>query len=608
MCITLWRRYFCPKAPNLLQLPDSGNFVATHPRPKPAVPNHHLLSEDDGVYRENAHDPSDNVPDGKHIHWIKNLIRCSHIYARQCADLSSDMIKIQYINSVCPNCSGDIDIHVEDHDLILEEFDIHPRIPTENERDVALDVRFEGYKEYYLLHLLQLVMWVLYKPYPMPGQGVAWTNAISNVWPETFCKLRMSHIGHEEEDCDCVSTLEEWRANLAYSIRKNEAKAVLNHINNIPNGEISQFWSSPILVQVADGVITEDWRLSQRALEIYNRYEDVDFPLRQMEFVNLRNEVYGRRLSRLYHLSEQCHIELLQRGQATSQQYPANAAYMTRRIHWLGLDNWRDSLARRHLLLDWLYQFLACDAGLDEEVMMYLGGALLAILNPWPNRQHYPHPSHPQPQAFDPDLAACDVLQECVYLIEEQWPLDGNSAIMRNLTRSTTSTAQLADVIDRNRRIVIRDITERNRSADAKSQALIATPEQANQEGDHQCAVCQMPWDHAPCHEPVQMPCCRKYIGRRCLKKWLAQKPLRRALADQPETDVTWAAEWNCLLCRGQIGPHFSPNLNLGSLFGPSSIRHITFHSRMEPQPRPPQYWDHMRRLQEENGAEGQSQ
>ncbi|KAF6841421.1 hypothetical protein CPLU01_00552 [Colletotrichum plurivorum] len=568
MCIRLWRRYFCPKAPNFQPLEPGRHNKGPydHPRPNTAVPNHHLQLEDLNFYRENAEDPSAEVPKGKHIHWIKNWIRCAHVHQDHCFRhlCTKEEIwpkKILYIEGACPYCTGDIDMHVEDQEDVKAEFDVHTRIPVipiGNGRDRRLLHHLDSYKDRYLGQLLKLLLCVLMKPLLELNNNCEWVQALHTAWPEVWCKLKRNHIGHEDRECkkdECHHYEKEWRVNLAFAIRKNEAEAILKHVHSMNGGHMG-------FVEFNEPRDAASPPFRPRPNEaMYERFQANEYPKNQMEYVKLSDELYTRRLNRLLGLSVACRRALELRGQRVSQAEPARRFFKTRRIEWMDWEVWTRSLDRRKCFLDWVYQFLARDAGLDEEVMMYFGGPLLAILNLWPSHEFQNHPSHPEPQAFEPHSAAWDILEECVYWLEYHWPLngtDGTDRSVKSLKLSVSHTEQLLSIIRRNRELEEQDMALRNRSAEVRTSMFKVSAEKAIAEGSTTCVICQHGWNNLPFHEPVKMPCCGSYIGRRCLKQYLAKQKIpgrrwRRERDDTPEP-VPSAPDWNCMLCRGKIG------------------------------------------------------
>ncbi|KAF9879689.1 hypothetical protein CkaCkLH20_02500 [Colletotrichum karsti] len=594
MCIQLWRRYICPRArnPQPLQQPAAG-WRATHPRPKPGVFDHHLVFQEDNIFRENVHDPNDRIQDDMQIHWIKNIIRCAHPHYIQCHNLAEPIGKIQYINGSCPSCTGSIDVHVEQHTHVLQEWDVHPRIPKvgEEDMDIRFNMMFEGYKEYYLLELMKLIMSVLKKPYPINHiQGAQWQAMIENCWPETFCKVKHSHLGDAIDRCECIQTKEEWRVNMSTSMRKNEANAVLSRGDLNAAGSLDQYYADVFWAPSASNptVLKQYWQTTARADALYQDFPPVDFPDYQMAFVNIHSIVYAHRYARLQKLSSDCRRALSERGAHRSQRYPDPQSYTRRHIRWFGIDDWDASLGRRHVFLDWIYRFLALDAGLDEELMMYLAGGLLAVLNPWPDVWWKPLPSHPEPEVLDTELAAYDLIQESVYELEYHWPLDGNKYTAHNLIASLDSASKLYNVIDRNRKIVIADAAARNSAADNGLLRAQGDARVAEQNGDVKCVMCLDPWDATPNHEPVRMQCCGNPVGKRCVKELLAKMPIRTA-GREAENRNTWAIGWRCPICRGDLGAQFKPLITY--LHGPVDVEMPGLHERMESRPQHPSYW-----------------
>lgn len=598
MCILLYRRYICPKAPDFKPLDQQDAQRSDHPKPSAAIPNHHLLLEDRNVFRENAEDPDENVPEGYHIHWVGSWIRCAHLHHEQCVKHmfrrgESTPMKLQYFKGPCTYCTGDVDMHFENESDIETEIETHPRIPILNDPDHNLDGHFEAYKEHYLSQLLGLFLSILKKRLMEKGETTEWVEAIRNAWPEVWCKLEYGHMGHLSHECDCRILNKEWRVNTAFSMRKNEAMAILDRADKVPDGGVETFSFEQVYDEDEDGNHVVAYWVQQRAEDLYDKFPEEGYPRHQMEYVKLSDEVYTRRLTRLLQLSVRCRAALSERGQQVSEAYPASATFsQTRRISWMGLDNWDNSLNRRQRFLDWAYRFLARDAGLDEEVMVYFGGALLAILNPWPNNRYRDHPSHPQPQVLDPDLVAWEKLQECMYWLEYHWPLDGMNIVMASLIQSTRVTEGLIDIIERNREIEEQDMALRNDAADYRTSMFSVPVEQAIAEGSTECVCCQHEWNDYPCHEPVKMPCCRSYIGRRCLKQDLALKKIR----GQTEQGMpTWAANWSCMLCRGLIGEHFAPPIDPNYHEQQANIQHVNFYNHYTSQPREPAFWDYIR-------------
>ncbi|KAK1999591.1 hypothetical protein LX36DRAFT_573908 [Colletotrichum falcatum] len=589
MCVELWRRYFCPKAPNHTPTSHFTGPTDVHPQPRDDVAGHHLVQECENIFRENEESPQDNVDEGRQIHWVYNLIRCAHLYSHECAESPCVGTRVQYFDGPCWHCTGSIDVHVRDYGEVLRDASMPLRLPaTGRELNPEVVHGFEQYREKYLLRLLRLLHVVMMKSLQIRPQGGTWESFIQVAWPETFCKLDFEHIGHGVVDCECPTTNEEWRTNTAYSKRKNEALAILNSLEERsgPSGAYVHFWCT-------DGFgIDPDWEPTARASRVYAKYKaSEDFLPYQMPFVNFKREEYDQRYSMLQRLAENCLRQLKQSGKDVSQELPAEGHWRECRIDWIGIDNWERSLDRRMEFLEWVYQFLALDAGLHESVMMYLGAALLAILNPWPNPHISYHPSHPSPYALDSELAAYDILQECIWWVEYLWPLDGNVGVQDSYVGSINASSTVNRVIQRNRDIELLDMKSRNRTAGHKTARYAVLPEVAIAQGDEICPLCQEEWDHFPFHEPVQLPCCNKFVGRRCLKRFLASKPIRPAGGNYMRREK-WVQEFRCALCRESVGQHFSPHF-YGQLVDapPKDIRDFSFYGDYQGFPRPREYW-----------------
>ncbi|KAK1586143.1 uncharacterized protein LY79DRAFT_591046 [Colletotrichum navitas] len=589
MCIELWRRYFCPKAPNHTPTSDLNLGTDVHPQPREDVAGHCLVQECDNVFRENQESPQDNVDEGRQIHWIYNLVRCAHLYSHECARSPCIGGRVQHFDRPCPYCTGGIDVHVRDYGEILRDVSLPLKIPaTGRAMDPEVVQRFEHYREKYLLRLLRLFHVVLLRSLPVSPESETWKSFIEIAWPETFCKLDFDHIGHGVVECECPATKEEWRTNSAYSKRKNEALAILNGLEarSGPRGAYVYFWWT-------EGFGTDaDWEPTDRANGVYSKYdEENDFLPHQMQFVNFKQEDYDRRYSKLQTLADNCLRQLKERGKDVSQEHPKTGYWQHCGIKWMGFDEWESSLNRRMEFLEWVYQFLALDAGLHENVMMYLAAALLAMLNPWPNPQIEYHPSHPSPYALDSELAAYDVLQECIWWVEYLWPLDGDLSVQDSYRESINASSEVNRIIQRNRDIELLDMKSRNRTAAHKTGLFILPPEVAIAQGDEICPLCQEEWGHFPFHEPVQLPCCNKFVGRRCMKQFLASKPIRPAGGNYMRREK-WVEEFRCALCREGVGHHFSPHF-YGQLLGdpPKDIRDFSFYDDYEGFPKPSEYW-----------------
>ncbi|KAF6842649.1 hypothetical protein CMUS01_02900 [Colletotrichum musicola] len=419
MCIRLWRRYFCPKAPNFQPLEPGRHNKGPyrHPRPSAAVPDHHLQLEDSNVYRENAEDPSAEVPEGKHIHWIKNWIRCAHVhhdhcFRHLCREEEIWPKKIQYIEGACPYCMDDIDMHVEDQEDVKAEFDVHTRIPVipiRNGRDRRHLRHLDSYKDLYLGQLLKLLLCVLMRPLLELNNNCEWVQALHTAWPENECH-------HYEK---------EWRVNLAFAIRKNVAEAILEHAHSINGGHMGFF-------ELNEPRDPASPPFRPRPNEAMNEtFPENGHPKNQMKYVKLSDEICTRRLNRLLGLSVACRRALELRGRRASQAEPARRFFKTRHVEWVDWEVWTHSLNRRKCFLDWVYQFLARDAGLDEEVIIIIRRTRNLKLS---NR----------------------ILEECVYWLEYHWPLngtDGTDRSMKSLKLSVSHTEQLLSIIRRNREL-----------------------------------------------------------------------------------------------------------------------------------------------------------
>ncbi|GJC99288.1 hypothetical protein ColKHC_08114 [Colletotrichum higginsianum] len=456
---------------------------------------------------------------------------------------------------------------------------------------------FEQYRECYLRELLMLVEVVLMKPFSIEARTLRWESIISTVWPETFCRLKREHLGHETAShCDCESTKEEWRVNMSWSKRKNEAQAILDDLEAKfgQAGSVVGFWWQPGYGE------DEDWEPTRRAQVVYDQYERRnDFPLHQMTFVNFLEKEHDRRYQKLRQMAEGCRESLIRMGEARSQKHPEGLYWRrNRQIRWMGIDDWESSLNRRMEFLDWMYRFLALDPGLNEELMRWLAIPLLAMLNPWPNPDVLDHPSHQLGHTLDPDLPALDALQECIWWVEWLWPLEGPVVAQDNYRESIRASNSMNDVMQRNRLIEWSDMQLRNYQADRKTLLYAVTPEAAIAKGDTTCTMCQEDWNQHPNHEPVLLPCCNKFVGRRCLKLFLACTPIRPAGEERYLTEGKWAEEFKCCLCRMSIGDHFSPNaFEQGNTHVIKDIRHFNFHDRLENHSLEDTHW-HRRREQ----------
>ncbi|KAK1974915.1 hypothetical protein LZ30DRAFT_739115 [Colletotrichum cereale] len=589
MCVELWRRYFCPKAPNHMPTNDLEFGTDVHPQPRDDVAGQCLVQECENVFRENQESPQDNVDEDRQIHWVYNLIRCAHLYSHECAGSSCVGVRIQHFDRPCPFCTGGIDVHVRDFREVLLDVSVPLKVPSSTTvMDPEVLQSFEHYREKYLLRLLRLFHVVLLRSLPIEPEDDSWKSFIQVAWPETFCKLNYAHIGHGVAGCDCPGTKEEWRTNTAYSKRKNEALAILDSLEDRsgPDGAYFYYWWT-------EGFGTdEDWEPTDRAYDVYSKYDkEDDFLPHQMPFVNFRRDDYNQRYSRLQDMARDCLEDLKERGENVCQEHPKTGPWHVNRISWMGFDDWEKSLGRRMGFLEWVYQFLALDAGLHEDVMMYLGAALLAMLNPWPNPQVGDHPSHPEPYSLDPELAGYDVLQECIWWVEYLWPLDGNSRVQDRYTESIKASSVVNMVIQRNRDIELLDMKSRNRMAAYKTGLLVQPPEVAIAQGDDICPLCQEEWGHFPFHEPVRLPCCNKFVGRRCMKRFLASKPIRPAGGNYMAQEK-WVEEFRCALCRESVGRHFSPHF-YGQLLDapPKGIRDYNFYDNYEGFPQPDEHW-----------------
>ncbi|KZL65343.1 hypothetical protein CI238_11191 [Colletotrichum incanum] len=589
MCMELWRRYICSKPPHYTPTSDLNVGRDNHPQPRNDVVDHHLVEEFHNIFRENRESPQDNADGSCQIHWVYNLIRCAHLYSQDCATSSCVGMKIQYFDSACSYCTGSIDVHVDEDHEIKREINLPLQVPSNevNMEQQALH-GFEQYREKYLLQLLQLFHVVLLKPIPLQPETVIWKTFIETAWPETFCKLEYGHIGHGSLACECEATTEEWRTNTAYSKRKNEALAILNSLESRsgPHGAYVYYWWTQGFGE------DDDWQPTARADSLYSKYHpENDFLPVQMTFVNFKREDYDKRYQNLREMAENCLGQLKQKGEDVSQEHPKTGYWQQCGIRWIGLDNWEKSLDRRMEFLEWVYQFLALDVGLHENVMMYLGAALLAMLNPWPNPQIHDHPSHPPLYALDTQMAAFDVLQECIWWVEYLWPLDDNLKIQDSYKESISASSVANEIIQRNREIELLDMKSRNRSAEHKTRKLARPPEEAIAQGDTICPLCQEEWNHFPFHDPVKLPCCNKFVGRRCMKQWLASKPIRPA-GNNYMTREKWVEEFTCALCRKGVGSHFSPNF-FGQMLDapPKDVRDFNFYDDFEGFPKPSHYW-----------------
>ncbi|KAK2022456.1 hypothetical protein LX32DRAFT_629882 [Colletotrichum zoysiae] len=589
MCLELWRRYFCPKAPNHTPTSDLNLGTDAHPQPRADVIGHCLVLESDNIFRENEESPEDNMDEGRQIHWMYNLVRCAHLYSHECAGSPCVGVRVQHFDRPCPHCTGGIDVHVRDWGEVMYDVCLSLKIPaSQRPLDPEVIQRFEEYREKYLLRLLRVFHVVLMKSLVLEPGSETWKSLIEVAWPETFCRLEYGHIGHGVVACECPGTKEEWRTNTAHSKRKNEALALLDGLKDRcgSDGEYTNYWFT-------EGFGTDpNWKPSERVNDLYNKFDDKDdFLPHQMPFVNFKKQEYDQRYSMLEKLAENCLRQLKERGKDYSQEHPQDEYWLRCGIMWMGPDDWERSLDRRMEFLKWVYQFLALDAGLHVNVMMYLGSSLLAMLNPWPNSQSGSHPSHPRLYTLDTELAAYDVLQECIWWVEFLWPLDDRSYVQDSYKESIAASSAVNRIIQRNKDIELLDMKSRNRTAAHKTRLFMLPPEVAIARGDDICPLCQEEWGRFPFHEPVELPCCNKFVGRRCMKQFLASKPVRPAGGDYMRRDK-WVAEFRCALCRESVGHHFSPHF-YGHLVDapPRDIREHNFYDDFVGFQRGVEYW-----------------
>ncbi|KAI3554408.1 hypothetical protein CABS03_07671 [Colletotrichum abscissum] len=593
MCIILWRRYYCTKPPGYT-LHDGEK--QTHPLPDRRIDGHHLVKEEDNVFRENTQHDFQEVPHRKHIHWVYNLIRCAHLHATDCINGLCRGVLVQIMDGECYFCTGDVDAYYDSPDEVMQSIPRTIRLPGPGVYLEAIPThKFIIYRENYLRQLLRLSLTMLSKPFPVEAESREWEMEISSAWPEIWCKLLRTHIGHNVFHCDCKPMDEVWRVNPAFAMRKNEAAHILEDMAyRTDEAGTLEVFAEEIRGQAFDED-EEVWELttgpSERAINLENLHNDKrDFPGHQMAFVALSRDTYERRLHKLLERAKRARNAISERGSDESQKHPSSAYWHSHRMPWLGKEDWSRAVWRRYHFLAWLYNFLALDAGLDEQIMMYIGGALLAVLNPWPNPHYEDHASHPAYLTLDPDLPGADLIQECVYWVEHHWP------ILPSSTRPTDRLGMMLDTglhhfetINRNTAIALADMRSRNRSADARTMMYAVLPAAAVADGSPNCNICMSEWDEYPNHEPVMLPCCSQYVGRKCLKSWLALRDLRGARDGRDETEETWAAEFRCPLCRSKIGAHFSPNIRQG---GPADTTDFSFYACLRAYPNADGYWD----------------
>ncbi|OHF03584.1 hypothetical protein CORC01_01303 [Colletotrichum orchidophilum] len=512
MCTHLWRRYYCPRAVKCTQI--SGQRQQ-HPFPDEKIEDHHLIRENDNVYRENDQYSFQEVPHGKLIHWVYNVIRCAHLHAADCVKGGCLGSIVQIFKGACYFCTGNVDAYFESPDEVLNTIPSKIDLPGPG-IDLSADRIhvFETYREKYLLQLLKLCLAVLSRPYPVEAESRDWEMEMEAAWPEIWCKLFRDHIGSGAFYCECKPMQEEWRTNPAFAMRHNEASCVLDNfgfrvgeegtVEAFAEADTGQHWDPAEEVWVPASEPTE------RAMRLEGLYDDDrDFPQHQISFVALSRDTYDRRLYKLLKRAEQCRDHVAERGAQTSQTHPRGEYWNSHNMPWLGLEDWSRSVWRRYNFLSWLYKFLALDAGLDEQVMMYVGGGLLAVLNPWPNPQNIDHSSHPQYLTLNKELAAADILQECVYWVEHHWPIISHSTATTDSFRNSLDVSlDLFSTIDRNTQIALEDIRCRNRTAEARTLAFAVLPSTAIEDGSENCNICISPWDDYPNHEPVMLPCC----------------------------------------------------------------------------------------------------
>ncbi|TEA10830.1 hypothetical protein C8034_v008597 [Colletotrichum sidae] len=492
-------------------------------------------------------------------------------------------LRIEIYNTGCHGCTGDIDVHMDDDHLARHVQSLHPRIPKQDEADQILAGYFEQYKEAYLGQLLSMMYFIVSNPQRMEVYGDMWKMAVKTVWPETWCKLHFDHIGsYGNISCDCVTMQQEWRTNPAFSMRKNEAWSVLDRIRNQSHGMSDEHFITSIgFTFEGDPPMT----LFNVAMAPFSG--GADYPEFQMPFVYVSTPEYRNRFIRLMALAGRVYHELKNRGQPVCERRHDRFEDAL----WLGPDEWEETLQRRFRLLQWLYLFLARDAGLDDEVMMFLAGGLLGVLNPWPNPYVADHPSEPQPEALDKQLAAWDTLVDCVYWAERRWAFSiyagAHVAAHDRLVDSLQETDKFLGVVDRNRKIFTQDATARNR-AFARLDNFIVPFDEPVSNNQPECPVCVEPWSDIPCHEPVKLRCCGQYIGRWCMKQWLSHKQLPRQLPEPKDP-----RDWVCLLCRSDAWWMFMPN---GSDVHPAAPETLdpdmSFHAKAHRSERLIQEWN----------------
>ncbi|KAK1623616.1 hypothetical protein BDP81DRAFT_465251 [Colletotrichum phormii] len=593
MCINLWRRYYCTKPSGYT---TNNGETKRHPLPDGRIHGHRLVKEEDNVYRENTERDFQEVPYGKLIHWVNNLVRCAHLHAKDCTTGRCRGGLVQIMDGECYFCTGNIDAYFESPDEVLQSIPADNKVPGPGANLSIIHTHdFIVYRENYLRQLLRLTLTVLSKPFPVEAETREWEMEISSSWPEIWCKLLRSHIGHGVFYCQCKPMNEEWRVNPALAMRKNEATYILeNMVNRTDSEGTLEAFAEEISGQVFDEE-EEAWDHvtgpTDRALQLESLHDDPrDWPGHQMAFVALSHDTYSRRMFKLKERAERARDAISDRGSEESQKHPSSAYWHSHKLPWLGKEDWSRAVWRRYYFLCWLYNFLALDAGLDEDIMMYIGGGLLAVLNPWPNPHFTPHASHPDYLTLDNDLAAYDLVQECVYWVEHHWPIVPHSFdTVDHFRKMLEKGENIIYAIERNTTLALADMRARNRSADARTHMYSVLPEQAVADGTPNCNICMSGWEEYPNHEPVMLPCCSQYVGRKCLKSWLALRDLRGAPEGRQETEQTWAAQFSCPLCRQKIGPHFSPNIRQG---GMEDTRDYSFYGGLRDYANPEGYWD----------------
>ncbi|KDN69336.1 hypothetical protein CSUB01_09894 [Colletotrichum sublineola] len=564
MCIDLWRRYTCPKAPDerlgLLLTSDTAPEPREHPyvRRSVGVTANQLTHEADNVFREvNRADPEATAKSRDNVHWLYNLVRCAHLYPRDCRAYGCIGTRIQHFAGPCPYCTGQVDLHVDPRQSITHEEELPLRTPQDDVGLAEATVSdFRAYQSRYLGHLLRTARAVVERNDYLVAESQQWLRIIRYAWPETFCPSVHAHIGHGDVHCECDARVEPWRTNPGSHQRRRAATGALRRFGGADGSsrtEPTNFWRVPVYNADTGAFVRRGTSLRAAAIcNTFNREED--FPSHQMTFFHPPEDEYWHRHTDLRTLSSQCIKKLLRH--VPEGQSPAR---------------WEKTVCGRQNLLLWLFQMLEGDTGLHRSITQYLGAGLLSLLNPWAPSDDADYPSRSAGCALGKADGAHEDLEAIVLRLEREWAITGVERADLMLLTATDNWANINDVVWRNKEIERRDIAARDTLAEDRIKALAAPLEDALAAGCNECPICLMAWRSVPFHDPVRLPCCKQFAGAR--RSCTRHGPGVTVSPAQTKTRAGEAGE-----AAGQARAHGGLRRRHGGTVGEDTRRHPTRH------------------------------